>query len=219
MAVSLNRQAIEGLVARARTVKGKQFELVDEREAGLRIRAGERSATWLLCTRLRNGKRSRIKLGAWPAMGISEARHAAQAKRLEVVGGADPNEAKRQVAKDAALAAKTQRKLCDVLDDYEKRKLSQLRTSAQTRRSLDGKRGLLRSFANRDIGSITRGEIVDAVRDHAATAPSRPIGLWLVRRPSSTGVSIRRFSKPARRRRSRSRPRSAPAIVTIRSMS
>jgi integrase len=171
MAVSLNRQAIEGLVARARTVKGKQFELVDEREAGLRIRAGERSATWLLCTRLRNGKRSRIKLGAWPAMGISEARHAAQAKRLEVVGGADPNEAKRQVAKEAALVAKTQRKLRDVLDDYEKRKLSQLRTSAQTRRSLDGKRGLLRSLVNRDIGSITRGEIVDAVRDHAATAP------------------------------------------------
>jgi integrase len=171
MAVSLNRQAIEGLVARARTVKGKQIELVDEREAGLRIRAGERSATWLLCTRLRNGKRSRIKLGAWPAMGISEARHAAQAKRLEVVGGADPNEAKRQVARDAVLAAKTQRKLRDVLDDYEKRKLSQLRTSAQTRRSLDGKRGLLRAFVNRDIGSITRGEIVDAVRDHAATAP------------------------------------------------
>jgi hypothetical protein len=57
MAVSLNRQAIEGLVARARAVRGKQIELVDEREAGLRIRAGERSATWLLCTRLRNGKR------------------------------------------------------------------------------------------------------------------------------------------------------------------
>ncbi len=171
MAVSLNRQAIEGLLARARSVKGKQFELVDEREAGLRIRAGERSATWLLCTRLRNGKRSRIKLGAWPAMGITEARHAAQAKRLEVVGGADPNEAKRQVAKDAALAAKTRRKLCDVLDDYERRKLSQLRTSAQTRRSLDGQRGLLRSFVYRDIGSITRGEIVDAVRDHAARAP------------------------------------------------
>ena len=74
MANSLNRQAIEGLIAHARTVKGKQFELQDDREAGLRIRAGERSATWLLCTRLRNGKRSRIKLGAWPAMGLSEAR-------------------------------------------------------------------------------------------------------------------------------------------------
>ncbi len=49
---------IDGLINRARTVKGKQFELIDEREAGLRIRAGERSATWSLCVRLRNGKRS-----------------------------------------------------------------------------------------------------------------------------------------------------------------
>lgn len=42
----LNRQLIDGLIVRARTVKGRQLELVDEREAGLRIRAGERSATW-----------------------------------------------------------------------------------------------------------------------------------------------------------------------------
>ena len=82
MADLLNRQRIDGLINRARTVKGKQLELVDEREAGLRIRAGERSATWLLCIRLRNGKRSRIKLGAWPGMGISEARHAAQTRKL-----------------------------------------------------------------------------------------------------------------------------------------
>jgi integrase len=171
MAIPLNRQAVEGLIARARGVQGKQFELADDREAGLRIRVGERSATWLLCTRLRNGKRSRIKLGAWPAMGISEARNAAQAKRQEVVAGVDPNETKRVVAKAARLAAKTRRKLSDVLDDYEKRKLSQLRTTGQTRRALDGPHGLLRAFANRDIGSIERSEIVDALRAQAKKAP------------------------------------------------
>lgn len=171
MAISLNRQAVEGLIAQARNTKGKQFELADERESGLRIRVGERSATWLLCTRLRNGKRSRIKLGAWPAMGISEARIAAQARRQEVVVGVDPNEAKRAVAKEAKIAAKTRRKLSDVLDDYEKRKLSQLRTTGQTRRALDGPHGLLRAFASRDIGSIERSEIVDALRAQARKAP------------------------------------------------
>jgi hypothetical protein len=68
MADSLNKQLIDRLIVRARTVKGRQLELVNERETGLRIRAGERSAAWLLCVRLRNGKRTRIKLGGWPAI-------------------------------------------------------------------------------------------------------------------------------------------------------
>lgn len=171
MANSLNRQAIEGLVARARIAKGKQLELADEREAGLRIRAGERSATWLLCARLRNGKRTRIKLGSWPAMGLSDAREAARLKRNEVIAGVDPNELKREEVRAAAMAAKAQRKLCDVLDDYERIKLSQLRTGTETRRAIDGKSGLLKAFANKDIASITRGDVVDAVRKYAERAP------------------------------------------------
>ena len=111
---------------------------MDEREAGLRIRAGERSATWLLCVRLRNGKRTRIKLGGWPAMGISEARHAAQAKKLEVVSGGDPNEEKRKVTRDAAIAAKGRRNLSEVLDQYDRMKLSQLRSATENRRALGG---------------------------------------------------------------------------------
>lgn len=171
MANSLNRQAIEGLVARARIAKGKQLELADEREVGLRIRAGERSATWLLCARLRNGKRTRIKLGSWPAMGLSDAREAARLKRNEVIAGVDPNELKREEVRAAAMAAKAQRKLCDVLDDYERIKLSQLRTGTETRRAIDGKSGLLKAFANKDIASITRGDVVDAVRKYAERAP------------------------------------------------
>lgn len=167
----LNRQAIEGLISQARTVKGKQFELADNRVPGLRIRAGERSATWLLCTRLRNGKRTRIKLGAWPAMGLSDARDAARAKHNEVVEGNDPNEEKRETKREAERVARTQRKLSDVLDDYQRVKLSQLRRGAPVRRGIDGQRGLLRKFASKDIASIVRTDIVDAVRKHAEKAP------------------------------------------------
>ena len=171
MADSLNRQRIDGLINQARSVKGKQLELVDEREAGLRIRAGERSATWLLCIRLRNGKRTRIKLGGWPAMGISEARLAAQAKRLEVVTGGDPNEEKRTAFKEAAIAAKGRRNLSEVLDQYERMKLSQLRSAAENRRALDGPSGILKAFIHKDIASIERSDIADAVRAHAQKAP------------------------------------------------
>ena len=171
MVKPLNRQAIEGLISQARSVKGKQFELADNRVAGLRIRAGERSTTWLLCARLHNGKRTRIKLGSWPAMGLSDARDAARAKHIEVIEGADPNEEKREVQREAERAARTQRKLSDVLDDYERVKLSQLRSGAQCRRGIDGKCGLLRKFASKDIASIARSDILDAVRKHAETSP------------------------------------------------
>ena len=171
MVKPLNRQAIETLITRARMVKGKQMELADDRVAGLRIRAGERSATWLLCTRLRNGKRTRIKLGAWPGMGLSDAREAARTKYIEVVEGVDPNEEKRETKREAERAARMQRKLSDVLDDYERLKLSQLRRGSQCRRALDGKSGVLKRFASKDITSITRTDIVDAVRKHAEKAP------------------------------------------------
>ena len=92
MVKPLNRQAIEGLISQARMVKGKQFELADNLVAGLRIRAGERSATWLLCARLRNGKRTRIKLGAWPGMGLAVGREAAHVEDIEDHERVDRNE-------------------------------------------------------------------------------------------------------------------------------
>jgi integrase len=171
MASTLNKLVIDAMVARARTQKGKQLELVDDYERGLRIRAGERTATWSVLISLRDGKRTRVALGNWPGIGIAEARRLAQDKKREIAQGHDPNEERREAVKQAVQAAKNQRKLVDVLDDYERLKLSQLRTTAQTRRALDGKQGLLRRFAQKDICSITRSDIVDAVRTHAERAP------------------------------------------------
>jgi integrase len=171
MASTLNKLKIDAMVARARSQKGPQLELVDDHERGLRIRGGERVATWSVLVSLRDGKRTRVSLGNWPGIGIAEARRLAQDKKREIAHGDDPNEKRREAVKEAARAAKTQRKLSDVLDEYERLKLSQLRTTAQTRRALDGPSGLLRAYANRDIGSISREDMVDAVRTHAKRAP------------------------------------------------
>jgi integrase len=171
MPEALNKHMIDALIMRARSVSGKQFELVDDRESGLRIRAGERSATWLLSTRLHNGKRSRIKLGVWPAMGISDARKAAQAKKLAVSEGLDPNEAKREAVRQAALTAAARRTLGEVLDQYQKVKLVQLRGGDGVRRALDGSSGVLRALTDREITSIVRSDVADAVRKHAIKSP------------------------------------------------
>lgn len=171
MATALTKTAIEALIARARGQKGPQLELIDDREPGLRIRAGERSVSWSLSVRLKNGQRTRITLGAWPGMGIADARKAAQDARRVIDAGGDPNAQKREAARKAEQAAKSRRSLADVLDQYEREKLASLRRGAAVRRALDGKKGLLRELVRREPASITRADIADAVKKHAKTSP------------------------------------------------
>lgn len=171
MATALTKTAIEALIARARGQKGPQLELIDDREPGLRIRAGERSVSWSLSVRLKNGQRTRITLGAWPGMGIADARKAAQDARRKIDEGGDPNAEKREAARRAEQAAKSRRTLADVLDQYEREKLAHLRRGEAVRRALDGKKGLLRELLRREPASITKADIADAVKKHAKTSP------------------------------------------------
>jgi integrase len=133
--------------------------------------SGLGTATWFLMVRLGNGKRTRIKLGGYPALGLSAARELARAKRFETVGGADPNAIKRETKRQAVRKREIERKLGDVLDQYERQKLSQLRHGGQARRAIDGNSGLLRAFVSKSINEIERGDIVAAVRAHAERAP------------------------------------------------
>lgn len=170
MSSSVNRNAIEAAIAQARRDR-IQIELLDAQEPGLRFRAGERSAGWSLLARLHNGKRSRIKLGAWPKMGISDARRAARTMRVKIDAGTDPNTDKREAARAAAAEARNRRTLSEVLDVYDGLVLVQHRRGGGTRRALDGRKGLLASLKDRVPSSITRAELSDLVKKHARWAP------------------------------------------------
>jgi len=171
MPSTLTKLSIESAISQARSGTNGRVELRDEREPGLLLRAGERSATWSLALRLQDGQRSRIKLGTWPGMGIGEARAAARAARVRIDQGGNPNEQKRAARRTAAIAALNRKTLAEVLQDYDESVLSQHRRGAQTKRALDGKRGLLRTLLTREPSSILRAEIADLVRKHARTAP------------------------------------------------
>ncbi|WP_298303265.1 integrase family protein [uncultured Erythrobacter sp.] len=166
----ISKRAIETLMAQARRTE-KQIELSDIQEPGLRIRAGKRSANWVLNCRLHNGKRTRIKLGSWPAMDITEARTAAQKRRHEILDGADPNYARKKAAEIARQTERAQRCLSEVLDEYEATHLSSLRRGAATRRALDGKNGLLRRFRETYISDISEDDVFEAVASHWKRAP------------------------------------------------
>jgi integrase len=207
MATTLTKQAIEALIARARGKKGPQLELIDDREPGLRIRAGERSTKWSLSVRLKDGTRTRVTLGPWPELGISDAREAARDAKKEIAKGIDPNAAKKEAKEAARVARRSRRSLKDVLDDYETAKLAHLRRGAATRRALDGKRGLLRDLANREPRSITRADIADAVRRHAKSSPiaanralayARAFFNWCVRQDILEGNPAANVEKPGK---------------------
>lgn len=207
MAASLTKNAIEALISRAKDGAETQLELLDDREPGLRIRAGQRVTGWSLLVRLKNGQRTRIKLGSWPAMGIAEARTAAREARAQIEKGHDLNEQKRVAARDAALEARTRTTLEDVLDLYEELVLAQHRRGTQTRRALDGKKGLLTTLANRKPASITRAEISDLVKKHARKAPisaNRKLAYasaffnWCVEEEILTESPAKNIRKPAK---------------------
>ena len=166
----ISKRAIETLLVQARH-SDKQVELCDTQEPGLRLRAGKRSANWVLNCRLHNGKRTRIKLGSWPAMDIAEARVAAQKRKHEVHEGLDPNHARKKAAAIARQAARAGRCLSEVLNDYEEAHLSNLRRGAATRRALDGRSGILRKHRATNIGDITEEDVFEAVTAHWKLAP------------------------------------------------
>lgn len=169
-AVALSKSIIDSLAAEARDKK-RQFELSDIREPGLRIRAGQRATTWMLCSRLHNGKRTRIKLGSWPAMGIAAARQEARKKRVEILDGIDPNEERKIAAEQTKREAEASRTLSEILDLYELQHLRTLRRGVETRRAIDGKFGLLAKFRDSDIRSINSENVKRALQCNHARAP------------------------------------------------
>jgi len=202
---ALTKLSIEALVARARREQC-QLELCDEREPGLRLRAGTRSATWVLVTRLQNGKRTRVRVGTWPGMGIAAARSAAHGMREKVFQGADPNLDKREEAEAAKEEVRRQVAVKDVLQTYGEIVLVHHRSGGNTRRSLDGKRGLLTSLLARPIRSLTRlelGELVKADAKRAPIAANRKLAVasaffnWCVDEGVLEANPISRMRKPS----------------------
>lgn len=68
-----------------------RLEVWDTRVSGLVVRITPTgSATWSVRARTADGKRTRPKLGTWPAVGIADARKRARNAIAEIQGGGDP---------------------------------------------------------------------------------------------------------------------------------
>jgi integrase len=87
-----------------------RLEVWDTRARGLVLRVTPAGAvTWAVRARTKNGKRTRAKLGVWPAVGIAEARKRALAVLAVIHGGGDPVATRRalQAEREASLSEPT----------------------------------------------------------------------------------------------------------------
>ncbi len=159
MALTLTRTAIDSIVARAADGR-ERLELADDREPGLRIRAGERGAKWSVLARSPTGERIRVPLGTWPGVGISEARDAARAAKKKIEKGVNPNVERKEAREHSTVR--------ELLDVYDRARLAGLRSGRATKLSLDV---ALKALLDRDPITLTRRDVAGVIDKKAKTAP------------------------------------------------
>lgn len=187
-------------------------ELHDAKESGLRLRLGERTAKWSVQKRTHGGGIIRVPLGSWPAVGIADARIAAQEAKRDVEKGVNPNEQRK--------AARNYSSLRDLLDIYDKAKLGKLRSGPGAKRAIEA---ALAKLLDSDPAKLTRRDIAGAIDKLAEKAPihaNRTLAYvkaffsWAVGRGHLTANPADGISKP-RAEVSRDRTPSLPELVEI----
>lgn len=127
------------------------------------------------------GKTANHTLGRYPKLGLSEARQAALAASDLIQRGIDPR-AEKQSAKAAGLQAQLagKDKIKNLLNEYDKRKLAQIKSGRGARRFLD--RFVLVEWGERDIQSIKKRDVIellDAIADSGRLTTANRVRAYL----------------------------------------
>jgi integrase len=155
----------------------------------------------------------KLTLGRYPAVGLSDARREAQSAARQVELGEDPAAAKQAQKAAAAIAENDARdKVKTLVDQFDRRHLSKIRSGPHVRRFLD--RFVLPAWGDRDIHEISKRDVLDLldgivdggtpVTANRVLAAVRKFCNWLVERDviersPATGV------KPPTKEKSRDR--------------
>ena len=176
------RKALRGAVG------GVRRDLVDGACRGLRLRPGRQgTATWSLACRDRFGRMRRYSIGAYPHMGISDARKAATALYAKIkFEGYDPvaeQQHRRQASDRSRSPTSTLQALIEV---YGGTAGKQRKGWSEYQRRIET---VFRKVLNKPLPSLTTGElqiIADSypaiMSASAATRYLRPILKWAAQR-------------------------------------
>lgn len=200
----------KGIKALKPAPPGRRVDHMDSIVSGFGVRVTDKGRkTYILLARYPGSPNpTRRAIADVGKMKLDKARTIAQGWLELLAVGIDPAEEadrKRREAERARLEAESKPTLEKVLDQYEKKRLSQLRRGAATRRALDGQKGLLRQFRDRDPASLTRTEIQEALELRANESPisaNRQLAYastffkWCLRREIVSENPVERIDKP-----------------------
>jgi integrase len=170
--------------SREAAADGKRRELADQDCRGLRLRISPGGArTWIAGMRDREGAARRFTLGAYPVVGIGQAREAARAMLHAVKhGGADPVADRRRERASAEAARAGVGTLAAMLDLYERQRGGKLRSWPEYRRSIGRVFGPL---LPRPLAGLTAVDLQMAADGYGAQAQAslavrciRPLLKW-----------------------------------------
>jgi integrase len=126
---------------------------------GLALRVGRQRRAWVYVYRPpgagAKANPQKIGLGAWPAVTVSAAREAARVEAGRIAKGENPAAARREAKRQETAKVST------VLDKYEASLES--RRYANTVSTMSTLRRGLAKFRDRDVATLTRLELVDAI--------------------------------------------------------
>jgi len=172
-ALKVTQKSVEALVKRPHPT---QTDYRDKLTPGLSIRVGPRGAVWNYMRRI-DGKLTRLRLGAWPEMGIKEARAAAGTAEAAIASGKHPKaEQARQRADKRESRRLDQLRLVEILArEFQEQHFPTL--AASTRRDYQALLDeFIEAFRERDAATVKRGELVrhlDTVKARSAAQANR----------------------------------------------
>ena len=161
-----------------------RLELRDSRVAGLVLRmTAAGAATWCVRSRTKDGKQTRPKLGAYPAMGLADARKAAKAALAGIQAGGDPIEAKRQ-ARDARRTRLAEATVAERLAEWQASRQASLERPWSARYAAEvariGEREVNPRLGKRALMETTRADWTGLVAAKRKTAPAMAAALYRV---------------------------------------
>jgi integrase len=161
MAVRITDTAI-AKAARESAESETRQELIDAQCPGLRLRVTPGGTkTWALNGRDQSGRMRRFSLGAYPAMGIAEAREAARALVQKVRHqGADPTAEKRRKRAEAEAAKAGVGTLASVLDAYGAKAGKELKSWPDSRKRVEV---VLKPLLSHAAAALTVGDLQLAI--------------------------------------------------------
>ncbi len=166
----------------------------DTLRAGLHLRVGQRKASWVFEKRVKGGAKRKHTLGAWPDMGLAQARAAALEIEAEASKGIDRIADAESARLSAERAAAAQLTLGQVLDRYAELRLANIATGPQVEREL---RRVLSKHMNRPMAEVSRADLQGIIDLHAGAghityanrvrAYLRTLTKWAARRDYTPG--------------------------------